>query len=196
MASSAERAVEKDVNIGVSYQLLVEVVPVVVPVVAPTRGSRSLRMADISVPIFMDCSSVWNCASWVRNWVPSAGFNGSWFWIWATRSCRNSSLETVVLAADVVVPDELELAVAGSFCEIAAIISSPLCAVDFARDHLVYHLLRVTVAVKPGYQPGVNQLAVRHLDHEIRLILDRKSTRLNSSHRCISYAVFCLKKKK
>src|SRR5437762_10464872 len=29
-----------------------------------------------------------------------------------------------------------------------------------------------------------------------RTPLDRKSTRLNSSHRCISYAVFCLKKKK
>src|SRR5437764_8868820 len=29
-----------------------------------------------------------------------------------------------------------------------------------------------------------------------RSSLDRKSTRLNSSHRCISYAVFCLKKKK
>src|SRR5437763_11601251 len=28
------------------------------------------------------------------------------------------------------------------------------------------------------------------------LVRDRKSTRLNSSHRCISYAVFCLKKKK
>src|SRR5436189_1666866 len=28
-----------------------------------------------------------------------------------------------------------------------------------------------------------------------RLEKDRKSTRLNSSHRCISYAVFCLKKK-
>src|ERR1017187_8804675 len=26
-----------------------------------------------------------------------------------------------------------------------------------------------------------------------RLFQDRKSTRLNSSHRCISYAVFCLK---
>src|SRR5436189_2283598 len=26
--------------------------------------------------------------------------------------------------------------------------------------------------------------------------LDRKSTRLNSSHRCISYAIFCLKKNK
>src|SRR5437762_7094847 len=29
-----------------------------------------------------------------------------------------------------------------------------------------------------------------------RRAIDRKSTRLNSSHRCISYAVFCLKKKK
>src|SRR5437764_7618955 len=32
--------------------------------------------------------------------------------------------------------------------------------------------------------------------HVVRRVLDRKSTRLNSSHRCISYAVFCLKKKK
>src|SRR5437762_5834715 len=32
----------------------------------------------------------------------------------------------------------------------------------------------------------------RQVDEQI----DRKSTRLNSSHRCISYAVFCLKKKK
>src|SRR5207248_7544665 len=30
----------------------------------------------------------------------------------------------------------------------------------------------------------------------VRKTLDRKSTRLNSSHRTISYAVFCLKKKK
>src|SRR5207248_10283935 len=29
----------------------------------------------------------------------------------------------------------------------------------------------------------------------LRLVIDRKSTRLNSSHRTISYAVFCLKKK-
>src|ERR1017187_7037107 len=28
----------------------------------------------------------------------------------------------------------------------------------------------------------------------LSLLSDRKSTRLNSSHRCISYAVFCLKK--
>src|SRR5947208_11409387 len=30
----------------------------------------------------------------------------------------------------------------------------------------------------------------------LRISLDRKSTRLNSSHQIISYAVFCLKKKK
>src|SRR2546430_8150699 len=35
------------------------------------------------------------------------------------------------------------------------------------------------------------------LGRDIRLpVLDRKSTRLNSSHSQISYAVFCLKKKK
>src|SRR2546430_7239538 len=38
----------------------------------------------------------------------------------------------------------------------------------------------------------------RHADHEPirRHVQDRKSTRLNSSHSQISYAVFCLKKKK
>src|SRR5437763_5170305 len=34
------------------------------------------------------------------------------------------------------------------------------------------------------------------IDPLLRTGADRKSTRLNSSHRCISYAVFCLKKKK
>src|SRR5438105_10030742 len=32
--------------------------------------------------------------------------------------------------------------------------------------------------------------------HEVAAVADRKSTRLNSSHEWISYAVFCLKKKK
>src|SRR5437763_11311240 len=37
---------------------------------------------------------------------------------------------------------------------------------------------------------------VTNFDHyAIKIGQDRKSTRLNSSHRCISYAVFCLKKK-
>src|SRR3712207_7755689 len=37
--------------------------------------------------------------------------------------------------------------------------------------------------------------ACARLEHELREV-DRKSTRLNSSHANISYAVFCLKKKK
>src|SRR5437870_2029286 len=45
-------------------------------------------------------------------------------------------------------------------------------------------------------QPLVERIAVVGREkHRIRLI-DRKSTRLNSSHVAISYAVFCLKKKK
>src|SRR5207245_8143574 len=40
---------------------------------------------------------------------------------------------------------------------------------------------------------AVERLGAEPLDGEVR---DRKSTRLNSSHGSISYAVFCLKKKK
>src|SRR5688500_19908538 len=39
---------------------------------------------------------------------------------------------------------------------------------------------------------GAHAVAVEHLEW----VGDRKSTRLNSSHLVISYAVFCLKKKK
>src|SRR2546422_11269677 len=39
------------------------------------------------------------------------------------------------------------------------------------------------------------RLVTRHLEEREKQI-DRKSTRLNSSHGYISYAVFCLKKKK
>src|SRR5690349_22196673 len=46
-------------------------------------------------------------------------------------------------------------------------------------------------------QPGVDQRSVGALElrHDGQHV-DRKSTRLNSSHVEISYAVFCLKKKK
>src|SRR3989475_9409084 len=37
---------------------------------------------------------------------------------------------------------------------------------------------------------------VPHLQYYVTAVKDRKSTRLNSSHSQISYAVFCLKKKK
>src|SRR2546427_3023758 len=68
----------------------------------------------------------------------------------------------------------------------------------------VGHKLRVSPAARPSI-PGkrgtfepmndvvVHAGMVRRFDYEIA---DRKSTRLNSSHSQISYAVFCLKKKK
>src|SRR3712207_8912033 len=81
-------------------------------------------------------------------------------------------------------------------------------------------LFRSRVAVHPLVHPGelldrriagkkeILRLQVEPLDHVLlgRVVLvtrrdgvavqDRKSTRLNSSHANISYAVFCLKKKK
>src|SRR5207244_10561623 len=41
---------------------------------------------------------------------------------------------------------------------------------------------------------GDDELVALLVGLELRIILDRKSTRLNSSHQIISYAVFCLKK--
>src|SRR5256885_8185093 len=66
--------------------------------------------------------------------------------------------------------------------------SSDVCSSDleqfFERRQLVQH----------GPPDGLRQLADKTFEplHD----LDRKSTRLNSSHLVISYAVFCLKKKK
>src|SRR5258708_29969143 len=42
---------------------------------------------------------------------------------------------------------------------------------------------------------AVNELDMAVRKGEIYGLIDRKSTRLNSSHQIISYAVFCLKKK-
>src|SRR5258708_30345365 len=54
------------------------------------------------------------------------------------------------------------------------------------------HLAADLADLRLGHVVGT---AVRAAVHQ-HLALDRKSTRLNSSHQIISYAVFCLKKKK
>src|SRR5260221_14492528 len=50
--------------------------------------------------------------------------------------------------------------------------------------HVIKNATRITVTV-----PGRQEISAR-------VEIDRKSTRLNSSHTVISYAVFCLKKKR
>src|SRR5438445_10008713 len=54
---------------------------------------------------------------------------------------------------------------------------------EIESEHLLLGLLRETALLQRLLKTG-------------RESLDRKSTRLNSSHANISYAVFCLKKKK
>src|SRR5437762_9956610 len=72
-------------------------------------------------------------------------------------------------------------------------VTSALAAAQNKRGPILLHFLE-----KP-FTTGVNLLSNRQtsLGYGAALlkVLDRKSTRLNSSHRCISYAVFCLKKK-
>src|SRR5438552_19202400 len=64
----------------------------------------------------------------------------------------------------------------------------PICADGSRRDGE-----RIRAALRP--RPAAVE-AVRHHSGRSRPKRDRKSTRLNSSHQIISYAVFCLKKKK
>src|SRR3712207_7110121 len=59
---------------------------------------------------------------------------------------------------------------------------------------LVMAALAVVLPLVAGSVPGSLALLAVLAGHV--LLADRKSTRLNSSHANISYAVFCLKKKK
>src|SRR3712207_7284892 len=53
---------------------------------------------------------------------------------------------------------------------------------------------RAAMSANPSYEQS-KQVAEASRETEWKLPRDRKSTRLNSSHANISYAVFCLKKK-
>src|SRR5690625_5632339 len=60
------------------------------------------------------------------------------------------------------------------------------------REALVAYLEPHREQLDPDSQRRLGTNPLRILDSKVR---DRKSTRLNSSHVAISYAVFCLKKK-
>src|SRR5437879_12186191 len=57
-----------------------------------------------------------------------------------------------------------------------------------------YRVLPAPIAL--GFRHTHRRARAHHAQKAAPRDPDRKSTRLNSSHRCISYAVFCLKKKK
>src|SRR5256885_2582506 len=55
---------------------------------------------------------------------------------------------------------------------------------------------RTTKKKQKNYILACRRVSMTWSDKDMLLASDRKSTRLNSSHLVISYAVFCLKKKK
>src|SRR5207244_9692244 len=75
--------------------------------------------------------------------------------------------------------------VLGQFAEVRHLAVRLSYVASQVSEHIfepVKNLLRVTHLIGRGNQPGCIPVG------------DRKSTRLNSSHQIISYAVFCLKK--
>src|SRR5258708_8655552 len=66
------------------------------------------------------------------------------------------------------------------------------------RHEMIWALKDISFEVEPGEALGIvgRNGAGRSTLLKILSRIDRKSTRLNSSHQIISYAVFCLKKKK
>src|SRR5258708_20149876 len=87
---------------------------------------------------------------------------------------------------------------------IAGEIQPMLCGSAF-KNKGVQRLLDAAVELMPSPlevppvegHPEDGSIIVRHADdsEKFSALADRKSTRLNSSHQIISYAVFCLKKK-
>src|SRR5258708_20636882 len=70
----------------------------------------------------------------------------------------------------------------------------PSCGISFCT------VARMAKSPQPGHQRTIwsltKSLRVSIGPEAGSIVKDRKSTRLNSSHQIISYAVFCLKKKK
>src|SRR5258707_5756997 len=70
--------------------------------------------------------------------------------------------------------------------------SSDVCSSDLLAA--LDQPMLVGGVVRPGLMQGAEIVPHQHV--AFGPFVDRKSTRLNSSHANISYAVFCLKKKK
>src|SRR5258708_35930045 len=69
----------------------------------------------------------------------------------------------------------------------------PISLPKLATEALIFTGAFAVIDVAFGSLRGINYTK---LAQGLKNLLDRKSTRLNSSHQIISYAVFCLKKKK
>src|SRR5438270_11643535 len=80
----------------------------------------------------------------------------------------------------------------GMIVDLERAVGSIQRAVEEAENGIGAPIERAIVGIAGSHVRGVNSLGGISLGSRPR---DRKSTRLNSSHSQISYAVFCLKKK-
>src|SRR5205809_2504027 len=97
--------------------------------------------------------------------------------------------------------DPLNVAGGSAVERLLAVVVGPLFAAGSAGAALrnVVLVLVAAMVIKNvlAYLASVSSVAIQeNVVRDLRVRLDRKSTRLNSSHGYISYAVFCLKKKK
>src|SRR5947207_6732720 len=92
-------------------------------------------------------------------------------------------------------------------CSYSSTLLSPICLLFFFNDTAtteIYTLSLHDALPIPSSLLGLAFIRLGHVPEGLKLLEeavrlsreDRKSTRLNSSHTVISYAVFCLKKKK
>src|SRR5256885_7229005 len=89
---------------------------------------------------------------------------------------------------------ERECTLQRRFQKLVEIAPSPSLAQPL-RERITRDALRMAAEI--GYESlGTFEFLVDAVSDSLPYVLDRKSTRLNSSHLVISYAVFCLKKKK
>src|SRR5207247_4597670 len=101
-------------------------------------------------------------------------------------------------------PDTRMILVAGPRLDASDLPKSPSLEVRPFVPHLFRHHAAADLAIVQGGLMTTMELAAFRTpflyfplrNHFEQQFLDRKSTRLNSSHEWISYAVFCLKKKK
>src|SRR5690625_6575899 len=85
--------------------------------------------------------------------------------------------------------------------------NDPILFIKNFKINYVFSFLKSLQEIQPGESINMKFFRSSAINDQILIfyiksksfyiqILDRKSTRLNSSHVAISYAVFCLKKKK
>src|SRR5207249_7955560 len=105
-------------------------------------------------------------------------------------SCRLKALPLIALSLLFLVP-----AMAFQTADASTVSNGDFQAQSFSKVVDWYDYVRQYAANNNLPQPNATEHAYIYANY-VNVVRDRKSTRLNSSHVSISYAVFCLKKKK